>query len=103
MAYEVILGIDLGTTFSTAAYVDENGEAIAIPNADGKLTITMKWKVTNVRQRSAGAAPAGLIQWGDWKDVPQGELGKGLTEDDSQFTVQLPVGQLQSSQKLSPE
>lgn len=38
MAYEVILGIDLGTTFSTAAYVDESGEPIAIPNADGKLT-----------------------------------------------------------------
>lgn len=37
MAEDFILGIDLGTTFSTAAYVDENGDAIAIPNADGKL------------------------------------------------------------------
>jgi molecular chaperone DnaK len=37
MPNDYILGIDLGTTFSTAAYVDEHGDAIAIPNADGKL------------------------------------------------------------------
>ncbi len=89
-------GIDF-TEFKSEA--DVQGQA----NADGRLTIKMKWKFFNVRQRSAGAAPAGLIQWGAWKDLPREDLGKGLAESDSQFTVQLPVGQLQSSQKLTPE
>ncbi len=33
-----IIGIDLGTTFSAVAYVDENGRPRIIPNADGKTT-----------------------------------------------------------------
>lgn len=32
------LGIDLGTTYSAAAYVDENGEAYVITNREGKKT-----------------------------------------------------------------
>lgn len=35
---EIILGIDLGTTFSVAAYVDEAGRPQVIPNAEGKKT-----------------------------------------------------------------
>ena len=33
-----ILGIDLGTTFSAAAFLDEEGRPRVIPNADGKST-----------------------------------------------------------------
>lgn len=33
-----VVGIDLGTTFSAIAYVDEAGRAEAIPNAGGELT-----------------------------------------------------------------
>jgi molecular chaperone DnaK len=35
---EIILGIDLGTTFSVAAYVDEQGRPRVIPNAEGRKT-----------------------------------------------------------------
>jgi molecular chaperone DnaK len=35
---EIILGIDLGTTFSAAAYVDEQGRPRVIPNAEGEKT-----------------------------------------------------------------
>ncbi len=38
MPEAIIPGIDLGTTFSAIAYVDERGELIAIPNAEGELT-----------------------------------------------------------------
>ena len=30
------VGIDLGTTFSTLAYVDENGTPVAVANEDGE-------------------------------------------------------------------
>lgn len=33
-----IVGIDLGTTFSTIAYLDEHGKPITLPNSDGELT-----------------------------------------------------------------
>ncbi len=36
--YTMIIGIDLGTTFSAAAYVDEKGVAKIIPNRDGHST-----------------------------------------------------------------
>lgn len=32
------IGIDLGTTFSCMAYIDENGQPVVIPNGDGKNT-----------------------------------------------------------------
>ncbi|MEE0295808.1 MAG: Hsp70 family protein [Lachnospiraceae bacterium] len=32
------IGIDLGTTFSCMAYIDENGQPIVIPNREGKNT-----------------------------------------------------------------
>ena len=35
---EIILGIDLGTTFSVAAYVDDFGRPTVIPNAEGTNT-----------------------------------------------------------------
>jgi molecular chaperone DnaK len=35
---EIILGIDLGTTFSVAAYVDDFGRPAVIPNAEGTNT-----------------------------------------------------------------
>jgi len=38
MSKEIILGIDLGTTFSAMAYVDQFGKANILPNADGHAT-----------------------------------------------------------------
>jgi molecular chaperone DnaK len=34
---EIVVGIDLGTTFSAVAYVNDEGDVEAIPNADDKL------------------------------------------------------------------
>ena len=33
-----ILGIDLGTTYSCVAYIDENNKPIVLKNAEGNLT-----------------------------------------------------------------
>ena len=33
-----LIGIDLGTTFSTVAYLDPSGKPATIPNAEGELT-----------------------------------------------------------------
>ena len=30
------IGIDLGTTFSCMAYINDNGQPVVIPNAEGK-------------------------------------------------------------------
>ncbi|MCX5884406.1 MAG: Hsp70 family protein [Proteobacteria bacterium] len=38
MTNNIILGIDLGTTFSAMAYVDDEGRARVIPNAEGQNT-----------------------------------------------------------------
>ncbi len=75
-------------------------------NADGALTITSKWKPTNMQTRVPdGPVPGDRpFPYGAWKDITQEYLSKGwLKPIDKRLTVQLPVGQLQSSQKLSPE
>jgi molecular chaperone DnaK len=42
---EIILGIDLGTTFSTVAYVDAQGKAVVIPDASGaNATPSVLWR-----------------------------------------------------------
>jgi molecular chaperone DnaK len=38
MKSEKIIGIDLGTTYSCVAYVDEIGKPVVLPNSDGELT-----------------------------------------------------------------
>ena len=35
---KIVVGIDLGTTFSSVAYVDDDGRPRVIPNADGKTS-----------------------------------------------------------------
>ena len=33
---KIVAGIDLGTTFSSIAYLDENGKPVIIPNAENE-------------------------------------------------------------------
>ncbi len=40
--FDTIVGIDLGTTNSCIAYVDENGKSKIIRNKEGKLTANDK-------------------------------------------------------------
>jgi len=75
-------------------------------NADGALTITSKWKPTNMQTRVPDGPVRGdrPLPYGAWKDITQEYQSKGwIKPTDKRFTVQLPVGQLQSSQKLTPE
>jgi len=75
-------------------------------NADGALTITSKWKPTNMQTRVPDGPVRGdsPLPYGAWKDITQEYQSKGWIKPiDKRFTVQLPVGQLQSSQKLTPE
>ena len=39
MAENKIYGIDLGTTYSCIAYVDEHGKPVVVPNSDNDLTM----------------------------------------------------------------
>ncbi len=68
-------------------------------NADGRLTITMLWKPVMHQGRTVSRGGNGLLAWGEWKDFPM----DSWNPRNATFKVQLPVGQLQSSQKLSPE
>lgn len=36
---DIVVGIDLGTTFSAVAYVDDRGDPRVIPNAEGQMTM----------------------------------------------------------------
>src|ERR1035441_911548 len=38
MSDEIVIGIDLGTTFSAVAYVNEHGKPEIIPNREGERT-----------------------------------------------------------------
>lgn len=43
-----VFGIDLGTTYSCIAYIDENGKPVVLKNAEGDLTTNEA--IYNVRQ-----------------------------------------------------
>lgn len=67
---EIILGIDLGTTFSAAAYVDENGRPRIIPNAEGEKTTPSVVLIENGRilvgssaVNQAIAKKDNVVQW----------------------------------------
>ena len=40
-----IFGIDLGTTYSCIAYVDESGRPVVVNNAEGSNTVNVKMKM----------------------------------------------------------
>ncbi len=56
----LILGIDLGTTFSAAAYVDENGQVELIRSSDGKKTIP---SVVLVKDGRTEVGEIAMNQW----------------------------------------
>ena len=54
------IGIDLGTTFSAAAYVDDRGVPRVIPNADGKQTTP---SVVLVQEGRIAVGEMAMNQW----------------------------------------
>lgn len=67
---EIVLGIDLGTTFSVAAYVDEAGWPRVIRNAEGEKTTPSvvlveggRIEVGAVAQNQAIAKRDHVVQW----------------------------------------
>jgi molecular chaperone DnaK len=67
---EIILGIDLGTTFSASAYVDEQGWPRVIPNAEGEMTTPSVVLIENntievgtVAANQAKTKRDNVIQW----------------------------------------
>lgn len=68
--HELILGIDLGTTFSVAAYVDDRGQARVIRSAEGEKTTPSvvlidegQAQVGTVAVNQALARKGDVIQW----------------------------------------
>lgn len=55
MSNQIILGIDLGTTYSCVAYVDEFGKAVTLKNADGDLTTPSVVHFTDEQNQDVGA------------------------------------------------
>jgi molecular chaperone DnaK len=56
----IIVGIDLGTTYSAIAYVDEQGRPRVIPNADGKTTTP---SVVLIQNGTSAVGDVALNQW----------------------------------------
>lgn len=54
------IGIDLGTTFSEAAYVDENGEARIIEFANGEKTLP---SVVDITEDGITVGPQAMTRW----------------------------------------
>ncbi|MGE0129085.1 MAG: Hsp70 family protein [Blastocatellales bacterium] len=57
---KIVVGIDLGTTYSAIAYVDDGGRPRVIPNADGKTTTPSAVLIQNGRIAVGDVA---LNQW----------------------------------------
>lgn len=83
---EIIIGIDLGTTFSAAAYVDERGRPRVIPNSEGEKTTPSVVLIENgtVEVGSAAANQAktkseNVVQWIKRAMGDDGYLFQGLT------------------------
>jgi len=55
-----VIGIDLGTTYSAAAYVDDSGRPRVIPNADGKTTTP---SVVRVQDGRIAVGDTALNEW----------------------------------------
>jgi molecular chaperone DnaK len=60
MTDSIVVGIDLGTTFSAVAYVDEHGRAQVIPNAEGHNTTP---SVVRVGAGPVVVGDAAVNQW----------------------------------------
>lgn len=70
MAEEITIGIDLGTTFSVVSYVDEEGHAHVVPNAEGKKTTPSvvliedgRFVVGEAAANQAIAKKDNVVQW----------------------------------------
>lgn len=93
MARPIAIGIDLGTTYSGMAYVNEHGQAEIIPNREGeRITPSVVLFdgetpiVGSIAKRSAVASPLNVCQFvkrqigeKDWRF---------LTEDDRSYTAE---------------
>jgi molecular chaperone DnaK len=58
---EQVLGIDLGTTFSASAYVDDDGVPHVVPNANGQEVPTPS--VVRIHERKVEVGDVAMNQW----------------------------------------
>jgi len=88
---DVDQGIDFAEFYAEA---EVTGQA----NMDGRLVIPITWKLKHATGRDGkGQGPDKPMLWGGWKDYTA-EYSKHVTPWQVDLTLQLPVGELQSSQ-----
>jgi molecular chaperone DnaK len=84
----IVVGIDLGTTFSAVAYVDENGNPKVIPNADGKTTTP---SVVMIENGQIVVGELALNQWVTKQDCVVRWIKRQIGNNDYRFQGFSPV------------
>jgi molecular chaperone DnaK len=85
---KIVVGIDLGTTYSAIAYVDDGGRPRVIPNADGKTTTPSAVLIQNGRVAVGDVA---LNQWVTNEEHVVRWIKRAMGDADYRFQGMSPV------------
>ncbi len=85
---KIVVGIDLGTTYSAIAYVDDGGRPRVIPNADGKTTTPSAVLIQNGRIAVGDVA---LNQWVTNEEYVVRWIKRAMGDADYRFQGMSPV------------
>jgi molecular chaperone DnaK len=83
-----VIGIDLGTTFSAAAYVDETGRPKIVPNPEGKTTTP---SVVLIRDGKATVGEVAMNQWVTDEEHVVRWIKSAMGDPDYRFQGKSPV------------
>ena len=95
---EKVFGIDLGTTYSCISYIDDNGQAVVVPNAEGDYTTPSVVYYESADQVTVGTEAKNMLAFEPNKTIAfmKRSIGK---DDKSGKPITYPV----EGQELSPQ